>query len=45
LGKLTTAQKEDLKRNWREGLSGQSNSIMILEGNIEYFPVSVNPDD
>lgn len=45
---LNAKQKEDIKTNWNKAFntsSGQSNGIAVLEGNMDYKPITVNSRD
>lgn len=45
---LTTKQKNDLKSSWQSAFSpstGQPNGIAVLEGNMNFEPITVNPTD
>lgn len=44
---LTPKQKEEIKTGFRQsfGKSGESNSLAVLEGNLSYQPITVNPED
>lgn len=45
---LTTKQKNDLKTSWQTAFSpstGQPNGVAVLEGNMEFKPITVNPSD
>lgn len=45
---LTTKQKEALKSSWQTAFSpqtGQPNGVAVLEGNMEFKPITVNPAD
>lgn len=45
---LTTKQKEALKSSWQTAFSpqtGQPNGVAVLEGNMEFKPITVNPSD
>lgn len=47
---LNTKQKLDIKSSWRQAFGnklnrGENGGLAILEGNMEYQPVSVNPAD
>lgn len=45
---LTKKQKEDLRMSWAgafNSASGTPNGVAVLEGNMSYAPVSVNPKD
>lgn len=45
---LTTKQKETLKSSWQTAFSpqtGQPNGVAVLEGNMEFKPITVNPSD
>lgn len=47
---LNTKQKLDIKSSWRQAFGnklnrGENGGLAILEGNMEYQPVSVNPSD
>ena len=45
---LTTKQKQDLKSSWQTAFSpstGQPNGVAVLEGNMEFKPITVNPSD
>lgn len=45
---LTTKQKESLKTSWQNAFSpstGQPNGVAVLEGNMEFKPITVNPSD
>lgn len=47
-GPLTPKQKEDNKRAWQQSFSpevGEPGSVAVLEGNMSYTPVQVNPVD
>ncbi len=45
---LTSKQKQDLKTSWQNAFSpnvGQPNGVAVLEGNMEFKPITVNPAD
>lgn len=45
---LTSKQKEALKSSWQTAFSpttGQPNGVAVLEGNMEFKPITVNPSD
>lgn len=45
---LTTKQKTDLKTSWQTAFSpstGTPNGVAVLEGNMEFQPITVNPSD
>ena len=45
---LTSKQKQDLKTSWQTAFSpstGQPNGVAVLEGNMEFKPITVNPSD
>ena len=45
---LTSKQKQDLKSSWQTAFSpstGQPNGVAVLEGNMEFKPITVNPSD
>lgn len=45
---LTSKQKSDLKNSWQTAFSpstGQPNGVAVLEGNMEFQPIMVNPTD
>lgn len=45
---LTSKQKTDLKSSWQTAFSpqtGQPNGVAVLEGNMEFKPITVNPSD
>lgn len=45
---LTTKQKTDLKSSWQSAFSpstGQPNGVAVLEGNMAFQPITVNPAD
>lgn len=45
---LTSKQKSDLKNSWQTAFSpstGQPNGVAVLEGNMEFQPITVNPTD
>lgn len=44
---LTPKQKEDIKNGFKKafGTTGQSNGLAVLEGNLNYVPITVNPQD
>lgn len=45
---LTSKQKQDLKASWQTAFSpttGQPNGVAVLEGNMEFKPITVNPSD
>ena len=45
---LTTKQKNDLKTSWQSAFSpstGQPNGVAVLEGNMAFEPITVNPTD
>lgn len=45
---LTSKQKEALKASWQTAFSpqtGQPNGVAVLEGNMEFKPITVNPAD
>lgn len=48
LSTLTSKQKQDLKTSWQTAFNpqtGQPNGIAVLEGNMEFQPITVNPSD
>ena len=45
---LNSKQKEDIKSSWNSAFSansGQTNGLAVLEGNMNYQPISVNSKD
>lgn len=45
---LNAKQKDDIKNSWNKAFnanSGQSNGLAVLEGNMQYAPISVNSKD
>lgn len=45
---LTSKQKDALKSSWQTAFSpstGQPNGVAVLEGNMEFKPITVNPSD
>ena len=45
---LTSKQKQDLKSSWQTAFSpttGQPNGVAVLEGNMDFKPITVNPCD
>ena len=45
---LTSKQKNDLKSSWQSAFSpsiGQPNGVAVLEGNMQFEPITVNPSD
>lgn len=45
---LTAKQKQDLKSSWQSAFSpstGQPNGVAVLEGNMSFAPITVNPAD
>lgn len=45
---LTSQQKNDLKRSWQMAFSpatGTPNGVAVLEGNLSFEPITVNPTD
>lgn len=45
---LTTKQKTDLKASWQTAFSpttGTPNGVAVLEGNMDFQPITVNPAD
>lgn len=45
---LNSKQKDDIKSSWNKAFSsntGQSNGLAVLEGNMNYQPISVNSKD
>lgn len=45
---LTTKQKNDLKTSWQSAFNvqtGTPNGVAVLEGNMDYQPITVNPSD
>lgn len=45
---LTSKQKNDLKTSWQTAFSpvtGTPNGVAVLEGNMEFQPITVNPAD
>lgn len=45
---LTSKQKQDLKSSWQTAFSptsGQPNGVAVLEGNMDFKPITVNPSD
>lgn len=45
---LTTKQKTDLKTSWQNAFSpstGTPNGVAVLEGNMDFQPITVNPSD
>lgn len=45
---LTATQKNDLKRSWQMAFSpatGTPNGVAVLEGNLTFEPITVNPTD
>jgi HK97 family phage portal protein len=47
-GSLTKAQKADIKSSWAntfDPVTGTPNGIAVLEGNMNFEPISINPSD
>lgn len=47
-GTLTESQKKGLKATWQRAFSpetGTPNGVCVLEGNMEFEPITVNPSD
>ena len=47
-GTLTESQKKGLKTSWQNAFSpetGTPNGVCVLEGNMEFEPITVNPSD
>lgn len=47
-GSLSTKQKEDIKTSWQntfDPVTGTPNGIAVLEGNMDFSPISINPSD
>lgn len=45
---LTPAQKNEMKRTWQMAFSpstGNPNGVAVLEGNVDYKPITINPAD
>ena len=45
---INTKQKEELKRSWQSAFSpsvGTPNGVAVLEGNMDFQPITVNPSD
>ena len=45
---INTKQKEELKRSWQIAFSpsvGTPNGVAVLEGNMDFQPITVNPSD
>lgn len=45
---LSTEQKTDIKNSWYETfdpVTGTPNGIAVLEGNMDFSPISINPSD
>ena len=45
---LTSKQKQDIRDSWNRAFSGSNgvpNGVCVLEGNMSYQPISVNPAD
>lgn len=45
---LNAKQKDDLKRSWQMAFSpatGTPNGVAVLEGNLSFQPITVNPTD
>lgn len=45
---LNKAQKEQIKTSWQQAFSsrgGETNGVAVLEGNLDFIPMSVNPAD
>lgn len=46
---LTDKQKRELKSSWQQAFNhrqgGQSNGVAVLEGNMKYSPITINPTD
>lgn len=46
---LTEKQKRELKSSWQAAFNhnqgGQSNGVAVLEGNMHYSPITINPTD
>lgn len=45
---LTAKQKNELKSSWQSAFSpstGQPNGVAVLEGNMQFEPITVNPSD
>lgn len=47
-GMLNEVQKQQLKSSWQQAFSpetGQPNGVAVLEGNMDFSPITVNPAD
>lgn len=47
-GSLNSDQKEDIKNSWQatfDPVTGTPNGIAVLEGNMDFSPISINPAD
>lgn len=47
-GSLSSKQKEDIKTSWQntfDPVTGTPNGIAVLEGNMDFSPISINPSD
>lgn len=47
-GMLNEIQKQQLKSSWQQAFSpetGQPNGVAVLEGNMDFSPITVNPAD
>lgn len=47
-GSLSKTQKEDIKTSWQntfDPVTGTPNGIAVLEGNMDFSPISINPSD
>ncbi len=47
-GSLNKEQKEDIKTSWQntfDPVTGTPNGIAVLEGNMDFSPISINPSD
>ena len=47
-GSLSNTQKKDIKESWLstfDPVTGTPNGIAVLEGNMNYSPISINPSD
>ena len=42
---LTQSQKDDFLRKWNAKMAGGGNSVALLEADMDYKPISVNPAD
>lgn len=44
-GSLTTAQKEAIKSAWGMAFNGSTGGVAVLEGDMEFQPITINPAD